>query len=103
MWMYLIASFIKNNEKNNFNKLPTMQCINNDEYKQSLISGQGYFSSNSKELYFGLKDAIKVDRIAVSWPSGIRPTFQDKPTTQTIYILEGEKMYENTLTIDKSF
>ena len=77
--------------------------INNDEYKQSLISGQGYFSSNAKELYFGLKDASKVDRIDVSWPSGIKQTFQDIPTKQTIYILEGEKMYENTLTIDKSF
>lgn len=77
--------------------------INNDEYKQSLISGQGYFSSNAKELYFGLKDANKVDRIDVSWPSGIKQTFRDIPTKQTIYILEGEKMYENTLTIDKSF
>ena len=77
--------------------------INNDEYKQSLISGQGYFSSNAKELYFGLKDANKVDRIDVSWPSGIKQTFQDIPTKQTIYVLEGEKMYENTLTIDKSF
>ena len=77
--------------------------INNDEYKQSLISGQGYFSSNAKELYFGLEDANKVDRIDVSWPSGIKQTFQDIPTKQTIYILEGEKMYENTLTIDKSF
>ena len=77
--------------------------INNDEYKQSLISGQGYFSSNAKELYFGLKEANKVDRIDVSWPSGIKQTFQDIPTKQTIYILEGEKMYENTLTIDKSF
>tara|TARA_B100001540_G_scaffold158968_1_gene140808 strand:- start:398 stop:2248 length:1851 start_codon:yes stop_codon:yes gene_type:complete len=77
--------------------------INNDEYKQSLISGQGYFSSNAKELYFGLKDANKVDKIDVSWPSGIKQTFQDIPTKQTIYILEGEKMYENTLTIDKSF
>ena len=77
--------------------------VNNDEYKQSLISGQGYFSSNAKELYFGLKDANKVDRIDVSWPSGIKQTFQDIPTKQTIYILEGEKMYENTLTIDKSF
>ncbi len=44
MWMYLIASFIKNNEKNNFNKLPTMQCINNDEYKV------GIFISNKMGL-----------------------------------------------------
>ena len=28
MWNYLISNFIKNNEKNNFNKLPTMKCIN---------------------------------------------------------------------------
>ena len=33
MWNYLISNFIKNNEKNNFNKLPTMKCVNDDEYR----------------------------------------------------------------------
>lgn len=77
--------------------------VNNDEYKQALISGQGYFSSNAKELYFGLKDANMVDRVDVSWPSGIKQSFQNISTKQTIYILEGEKMYENTLTLDRNF
>ncbi len=37
MWNYLVSNFIKNNEKNNFNKLPTMKCINNDEYKVGIF------------------------------------------------------------------
>ena len=37
MWNYLILNFIKNNEKNNFNKLPTMRCINDDEYRVGIL------------------------------------------------------------------
>ena len=44
-----------------------------------------------------------VDRVDVSWPSGIKQSFQNISTKQTIYILEGEKMYENTLTLDRNF
>ena len=37
MWNYLISSFIKNNEQNYFNKLPTVKCINDDEYKVGIL------------------------------------------------------------------
>ena len=33
MWDYLISNFIKKNEKNNFNRLPAIKCVNNQKYK----------------------------------------------------------------------
>ena len=50
---------------------------NDQEQKQALVSGQGYFSCNAQELYFGLKETNKVDRVNVSWPSGIKQSFQN--------------------------
>ena len=72
---------------------------NNISHKQSLISGQGYFSNNAKELYFGLGDIEFIDEIEILWPSGLKQSFNDVKTKQTIYILEGEKIFENTLTL----
>ena len=47
MWNYLISSFIKNNEKNNINKLPIITCINDDQYKVGIfISNKVGLKSN---------------------------------------------------------
>ena len=65
--------------------------------KQTLSSGQGYFSNNAKELYFGLKQADKIDQIDIFWPSGIYQSFTGISTKQTVYIVEGKSLYNNTL------
>ncbi|MFQ6615341.1 MAG: CRTAC1 family protein [Fidelibacterota bacterium] len=64
---------------------------------QPLISGSGYFSSNAKELYFGLGRRRQVDRIKVIWPSGHIQTFENIRPNQTVYIVEGKNLGENTL------
>ena len=47
MWNYLISNFIKNNEKNNFNKLPKITYINDEEYSVGiLISNKVGLKSN---------------------------------------------------------
>jgi len=69
--------------------------------KQALSSGQGYFSSNAKELYFGLKEADTIDQIDILWPSGLHQSFQNIPARQTIYIVEGESLHQNTLILDQ--
>ena len=47
MWNYLISNFIKDNEKNNFNKLPTLNCINDTQYKIGIyISNKMGLASN---------------------------------------------------------
>jgi|TARA_B100000929_G_scaffold209549_1_gene167028 hypothetical protein len=65
--------------------------------KQALISGQGYFSANAKEIYFGLGSIDTIEKIDVSWPSGIDQTFENIPANQTVYIIEGETLHQNTL------
>ena len=65
--------------------------------EQALISGQGYFSTNAKEIYFGLGSIDTIEKIDVSWPSGIDQTFENIPANQTVYIVEGETLHQNTL------
>ena len=67
-----------------------------NKYEQALISGQGYFSAHAKEIYFGLGSIESIDKIEVSWPSGIDQTFENIPVNQTVYIVEGKTMHQNT-------
>jgi len=67
-----------------------------NKYEQALISGQGYFSAHAKELYFGLGSIESIDKIEVSWPSGIDQTFENIPVNQTVYIVEGKTMHQKT-------
>ena len=79
----------------------TVTIHTNDKMqKQALSSGQGYFSSNARELYFGLKEAETIDQIDVEWLSGTKQSFKDIPARQTIYILEGESLHQNTLILN---
>ena len=68
-------------------------------YSQSLVSGQGYFSSHAKELYFGLGTEDKIDKIEIKWPSGVNQFFNNISTKQTIYVIENGKLYQNTLVL----
>ena len=66
---------------------------------QPLISGPGYFSAHAKELYFGLGQNKRVDEIEVTWPSGETQVFKKIKPNQTVYIIEGAKLHENTLVL----
>jgi len=57
---------------------------------RELVSGAGYFSSNAKELYFGLGAQEKIDSLQITWPLGKRQSFQSISANQTILLLEGE-------------
>ena len=72
---------------------------NNEIQVQSLSSGQGYFSNNAQELYFGLGEKNIVEHIEIIWPSGIIDSFESISSNQTIYVVENEQLYQNTLTI----
>ena len=39
MWDYLISLFVKNDDRTHFNKLPTIQCIDDTKYKIGLFIG----------------------------------------------------------------
>lgn len=74
---------------------------NNGKQKQTLTSGQGYFSSNAKELYFGLNRTDIINQITIVWPSGIKQTYLDIPARQTIYVVEGKSLHQKTLTLNQ--
>ena len=78
--------------RDGFGALVTVQT-NKTEQRQSLVSGQGYFSNHAKELYFGLGKSKIIDSIEVKWPSGLKQTFKEISPNQTVYILEGDSNY----------
>ena len=73
----------------------------NKVQKQSLVSGQGYFSSNAQELYFGLGSAKVIDNIEVHWPSGLKDQYSSIKVNQTLYLVENKSIHKNTLVLKK--
>jgi hypothetical protein len=55
-------------------------------------SGGSYLSQNDFRLHFGIGDAVKVDRIDLSWPSGRKEFFQDLKANQIVSLEEGKGM-----------
>jgi len=52
------------------------------------VAGSGYLSQNDWRLHFGLGAQTKVDRITVTWPSGIRQVVEGVAANQVITITE---------------
>jgi ASPIC and UnbV/FG-GAP-like repeat len=46
---------------------------------QVVAAGSSFLSSSSKQLFFGLGDAARADRVSVLWPSGQRTERRDVP------------------------
>ncbi|HUN60508.1 MAG TPA: CRTAC1 family protein [Candidatus Sulfotelmatobacter sp.] len=53
-------------------------------------SGGSYMSQNDLRAHFGLADASKIDRLEISWPSGLKQTFSNFPADQFYRIEEGK-------------
>jgi len=49
----------------------------------------GYSSSSDKRVHFGLGEAAVVDKIEVTWPSGLRQTLADVKADQILTITQG--------------
>jgi len=52
-------------------------------------SGGSYYSQNDLRLHFGLDQAIKVDLVEISWPSGIKDVLTGLAANQLYVIEEG--------------
>jgi tetratricopeptide (TPR) repeat protein len=52
-------------------------------------AGSGYLSQHSKQLHFGLGDALAAATVRVWWPSGLRQEFRDLPGGFVYRIEEG--------------
>ncbi len=59
---------------------------------QEVRSGGSYLSQNDLRLHFGLRNAAKVDRIEIRWPSGATDRVEGIPADQCVTLEEGRGM-----------
>ena len=52
-------------------------------------SGSSYLSQNDPRLHFGVGECAIVDRLEVSWPSGLIESYEDLPSNRVLVIREG--------------
>ncbi|MEP3480022.1 MAG: FG-GAP-like repeat-containing protein [Fuerstiella sp.] len=56
---------------------------------RQLTAGNGYQSSNQKQLIFGLADSQSIDELTIDWPSGKQQSLTNLKANQTVAIVEG--------------
>jgi len=54
-----------------------------------LQAGSGFLSQHSKEIFFGLGEAMSPLRASVLWPNGLRQNLHDLPLNHRIWVEEG--------------
>ena len=59
------------------------------KWVQEVRSGSSYISSSDLRLHFGLGAAAAVDRVEVSWPSGLRESFPGIAADRMVTLAEG--------------
>lgn len=94
-WIKVRLEGTKSNRDGLGSKVKIISGTFTDE--KALVSGEGYFSSSAKEIYFGIGKIKSVDKLTVFWPSGLNDTFENINANQTVYIIEGKQLYQNTL------
>jgi hypothetical protein len=52
------------------------------------VSASGYLSQDDWRLHFGLGAALRAERIAVTWPSGIRQVLESVAADQVVTVTE---------------
>lgn len=63
-----------------------------DQIRQhQLTAGDGYQSSNERRLVMGAGHATQIDQIIVTWPSGLRQSFENLSTNTQWTVIEGVK------------
>ena len=60
-----------------------------------VMSGSSYYSQNDLRLHFGLGPANKADRVEVSWPSGLKESFDNIAANQIVRIREGLRLVKS--------
>ncbi len=52
------------------------------------VGGSGYLSQNDPRVHFGLGGAAKIDKVTVTWPSGVKQTLEDVAADRVVAIEE---------------
>src|SRR5262249_176271 len=84
--------------KSNRDAIGTRATVMTGTKKQvdEVRSGGSYLSQNDLRVHFGLGEAAKVDRIEVSWHSGLREYFEDVKANQVCVVEEGKGIKTST-------
>ncbi len=53
-------------------------------------SGGSYLSQNDLRLHFGVASATRIDRIEISWPSGVHQVLENQPVDRVLTIREAQ-------------
>jgi tetratricopeptide (TPR) repeat protein len=53
-------------------------------------AGSGFISQHSKELLFGLGSSRKIEKLTITWPSGLVQTLDDVPLGHRVFVEEGQ-------------
>lgn len=75
--------------------------INNEKQYRYTLCGEGYISQNSESEFFGLGNNTSIDYIKVTWLSGIEDTLYNILSNQTLNIVEGVTLSNNTFELEK--
>lgn len=59
-----------------------------------VMSGSSYYSQNDFRLHFGLGTATKIDSVEISWPSGLKESFQNLAVNQLFLVQESKGIVE---------
>ncbi|MEM7245156.1 MAG: FG-GAP-like repeat-containing protein [Acidobacteriota bacterium] len=59
-------------------------------FLREVKAGEGFGSSSSPTVEFGLGRIAKVDRLRIHWPSGQEQVFEDVPIDARVFVREGE-------------
>ncbi len=57
-----------------------------------MIGGGSYYSQSDLAVYFGLGDAVELDRVTVTWPSGSVQEFEGVQVNRRYRLIEGGKL-----------
>lgn len=91
-WIVINCEGVVSNRSAIGAKVKVKAVINgNPVWQMREISAQsGYCGQNMLPAHFGLGDALLIDSIIISWPSGITDIFSDIPVNAYKHVLEGE-------------
>ena len=58
--------------------------------RADVFTGGSYGSSSDQRVHFGLGSAIKIDKVEILWPSGMKEDIANLPIDTVITVVEGK-------------
>jgi len=82
-------------QKSNRDAVGAEVTIEAEGHRQTkyLQAGSGFLSQHSKELFFGVGEALGTVRASIRWPSGLMQSFEHLPVNHSIEFQEGSEKF----------